>query len=523
MKKLSKTLAWTSAALLAFALVLPGQALAATATIATNQTISNVASSSIPTITTSGGAAITNATGTLTLPVKASIVNNDYFILTDAAAAADAVCFYFDINNTLASDAATATACQDANGVAGGVELAVSGATTAADVALIAHTAINAQAATLLVTSTNNTDGTLTLTHDTAGTAGNIALNAAYMTEAIATGGNLTALTGGAAATAASATITLTDGLVAGATDQSVNIDALGAIALGAVVQTAAEVAGTIRAGLTGAAGYAAKDYGVTGAGANIIFTRESTGTAGNGSITITDGDYGARAQTVTFTPDSVEVGAEYTITIDSTRYSTTATESSTVQSIVEALSPLADASSSVACSEDNLKVTCVASSAGTAFTYSTDVSTEGVDDNSGSTHRSNSGRSGGGGSSSSSSAAKDRELQTMIDTLKVKLAELIALKGNNNANAGMPVAAGIYARDLTAGSNGVDVKSLQMYLNTKGFDVAMTGAGSKGMETETFGPATQAALAKFQAAKGISPASGFFGPKTRAYVAANP
>jgi glycosyltransferase involved in cell wall biosynthesis len=42
---------------------------------------------------------------------------------------------------------------------------------------------------------------------------------------------------------------------------------------------------------------------------------------------------------------------------------------------------------------------------------------------------------------------------------------------------------------------------------------------GSQGNETTKFGPATKAALIKYQKAKGISPAAGYFGPKTRASV----
>lgn len=78
------------------------------------------------------------------------------------------------------------------------------------------------------------------------------------------------------------------------------------------------------------------------------------------------------------------------------------------------------------------------------------------------------------------------------------------------------------FTRNLTVGSTGSDVMALQQYLNRKGYEVAASGPGSVGMETSRFGPATKAALAKFQAAVSISPASGYFGAKTRAYVNAN-
>lgn len=77
-----------------------------------------------------------------------------------------------------------------------------------------------------------------------------------------------------------------------------------------------------------------------------------------------------------------------------------------------------------------------------------------------------------------------------------------------------------VFARDLSTGASGDDVKALQVWLNAHGFVIAASGPGSKGMETMTFGALTKVALAKFQASKGI-PAIGRFGPMTRAAVAA--
>lgn len=64
-----------------------------------------------------------------------------------------------------------------------------------------------------------------------------------------------------------------------------------------------------------------------------------------------------------------------------------------------------------------------------------------------------------------------------------------------------------------------ISVKQLQQFLNARGFVIARTGAGSLGNETDYFGPATKVALAKFQAAQGITPAVGFFGPITKAVI----
>lgn len=82
-----------------------------------------------------------------------------------------------------------------------------------------------------------------------------------------------------------------------------------------------------------------------------------------------------------------------------------------------------------------------------------------------------------------------------------------------------LTVSAATFSRNLTVGSRGADVMDLQKTLNAAGFTIAASGAGSVGNETTYFGPATRAALAKFQASKGISPAVGYFGPLTRANV----
>jgi len=68
------------------------------------------------------------------------------------------------------------------------------------------------------------------------------------------------------------------------------------------------------------------------------------------------------------------------------------------------------------------------------------------------------------------------------------------------------------FNRDLTVGSTGPDVTALQQWLISKGFTIA---AGATGY----FGGQTQAAVARYQASVGISPAAGYFGPITRAQV----
>lgn len=65
----------------------------------------------------------------------------------------------------------------------------------------------------------------------------------------------------------------------------------------------------------------------------------------------------------------------------------------------------------------------------------------------------------------------------------------------------------------------GDEARHLQMFLNRAGYTVANKGNGSQGLEIKSFGPATRAALAKYQKDNGIKPAVGNFGPTTRAYI----
>ncbi len=75
------------------------------------------------------------------------------------------------------------------------------------------------------------------------------------------------------------------------------------------------------------------------------------------------------------------------------------------------------------------------------------------------------------------------------------------------------------FTRDLRIGMQGEDVQALQVYLNTNGFSLAESGVGSMGQETRYFGELTRRALIRFQTAKGITPAVGYFGPVTRGVV----
>jgi hypothetical protein len=68
--------------------------------------------------------------------------------------------------------------------------------------------------------------------------------------------------------------------------------------------------------------------------------------------------------------------------------------------------------------------------------------------------------------------------------------------------------------KNLTLGSTGIDVITLQNYLEAEGY-IKMPAGVAKGY----FGQLTRKGLAAWQAQHKIMPASGYFGPKTRAYL----
>ncbi len=106
--------------------------------------------------------------------------------------------------------------------------------------------------------------------------------------------------------------------------------------------------------------------------------------------------------------------------------------------------------------------------------------------------------------------SAQTVDLQAQIASL---LAQIQALQTQLAGQASVP-AAYSFASNLTIGSKGADVTALQTILVSKGH-LTMPAGVAMGY----FGPLTQAALGKYQAAVGISPTAGYFGPRTRAYV----
>lgn len=116
-----------------------------------------------------------------------------------------------------------------------------------------------------------------------------------------------------------------------------------------------------------------------------------------------------------------------------------------------------------------------------------------------------------------STGAVTIAELQAQINAL---MAQLQALQGNSSDTGGVPSACvglgnPVFIRNLAVGATGSDVKCGQALLNSHGYQVASSGAGSPGNETMYFGQLTLAAVRRFQAAQGWTPASQV-GPLTR-------
>jgi len=132
---------------------------------------------------------------------------------------------------------------------------------------------------------------------------------------------------------------------------------------------------------------------------------------------------------------------------------------------------------------------------------------------------------------SASAASLTEQQVQSILSMLQAFGADPATISNVQAALTGQPAstttvsatqgsaASYTFTKDLTLGSKGADVKALQQFLNSKGYTVAKSGAGSPGNESEYFGPATKAALIKFQKDNNITPASGYFGPKTRAVV----
>lgn len=104
--------------------------------------------------------------------------------------------------------------------------------------------------------------------------------------------------------------------------------------------------------------------------------------------------------------------------------------------------------------------------------------------------------------------ASEAQQIAALQAQIAALVAQIAALTGSTSTTAA-------FNMDLTIGSSGPDVTRLQQWLISKGYSIP---AGATGY----FGIQTQAAVAAYQRANGITPAVGYFGPITRAKVNAS-
>lgn len=116
----------------------------------------------------------------------------------------------------------------------------------------------------------------------------------------------------------------------------------------------------------------------------------------------------------------------------------------------------------------------------------------------------------GGGGSSGGGGSGTNPTQEELLRQIE----ELMAIVRMLQAQLAAQTSSHIFNTNLGVGKSGSEVTFMQKYLVAKGYLTIPSGV-SYGY----FGTLTKNALIKFQKANRISPASGFFGPLTRAFV----
>lgn len=125
---------------------------------------------------------------------------------------------------------------------------------------------------------------------------------------------------------------------------------------------------------------------------------------------------------------------------------------------------------------------------------------------------------------SAMSVGAQSVSIEQLLAQIAQLQSQLTSLQGGSTS--GSTGVMYTFTRNLQVGSTGEDVRMLQKALNASADTrVASTGAGSPGGETTYFGPATKAAVIKFQnkyasevlTPSGLTSGTGFVGPASRA------
>jgi hypothetical protein len=118
-------------------------------------------------------------------------------------------------------------------------------------------------------------------------------------------------------------------------------------------------------------------------------------------------------------------------------------------------------------------------------------------------------------------------QINSLLATISSLQAQLAGMTGGGSSSSSS-VCPFAWTTNLKTGSQGPDVMALQKFLNSNpATQVAASGVGSPGAETDYFGGLTSKAVAAFQdlhAAQvltpvGLSAGTGYFGPSTRAHM----
>jgi len=117
----------------------------------------------------------------------------------------------------------------------------------------------------------------------------------------------------------------------------------------------------------------------------------------------------------------------------------------------------------------------------------------------------------------SSAASSTITPTSSLVAELKSLEAQLAALQAQANQTASSTTHF-TFTRNLSLGMTGNDVTKLQQFLISENGGPAARKLATHGT-TAYFGSLTKAALIEFQQHVGIKPASGFFGPITRAWV----
>ena len=174
------------------------------------------------------------------------------------------------------------------------------------------------------------------------------------------------------------------------------------------------------------------------------------------------------------------------------------------------------------------LEVSAVASTT-IIVTPSSSLCADAVESSSSGSGKGSGGGGGGGGVATvvvaAPAAVETAEINALMAQIATLQAQIAALSGTPAASVSPGAMSGKLnlTANMSRGTRGASVKSLQQFLNTHGFVIASSGPGSPGNETDLLGNLTVQAIQKFQKQYGIAdvgtPGYGTVGPKTRAKI----